>query len=301
MIYSLTVTNSLGESLTFELSNPLASGYAIKQIDGVGTPDMNVNATPYGIGDGSAFGSVKAEYRLITIILYPLAKPTVETTRQKLYKFFQVKKEIVLSFNTENRILTASGYVQKIEPSIFDNPESISIEVKCLNPYFYKLSKDDSKFYGIIPKFQFPFSNESLTDKLIEFSEYSIDNRSEIEYSGEIDSGLKITILCQSSPGDIIIYNVHTLERMEIISERIEAVSGAPLGPKDIIEINTESGEKYVRLLRNGVYYNILGAMNRNMSWFKLTQGVNLFTYTTSMEHAAIIMTFSYRDAYVGL
>lgn len=301
MIYSLTVTNSIGESLTMELGRPWASGYAIKTIDGVGTPDMNVNTTPYGIGDGSVLGSIKAEYRLITIVLYPLAVPTVETTRQKLYRFFQIKKEILLTFNTENRIVMISGYVQKIDPNIFDNPESISIEVKCVNPYFYKMANDQTNFYGVEPMFEFPFSNESVTEPLIEFSMFTIDNRMTIDYKGEIDAGIKITIECHSPPGDIIIYNVDTLEYIQIFSERIEAASGAPIGPKDIIEINTESGEKYVRLLRNGVYYNVLGAMNRGMTWFKLKQGPNTFTYTTTDEHAAISMTFSYRDTYAAI
>lgn len=626
MIYSLTVTNSIGESMTLELSNPWASGYAIKNIDGLGTPDMNVNTTPYGIGDGSVLGSIKAEYRIITIQLYPLAFPTVETARQKLYRFFQIKKEIVLTFNTENRLVTIEGYVQKIEPNIFENPESISIEVKCINPYFHKMMKDQTKFYGIEPMFEFVFSNEFeylsmggwvegsfpsdssngdwslsaqgkglnvifpknssvgplfsndgfkwtqapylgyngwtslvfLNDKFIvcnaawmvgvsedgdswnvskvpgpnnineyiltqnvflvvgndiclrfgygriigagytsfanytrdgitwnpvvfpetyneclftagvyafgkimlvsstkqivytqncidwvsspislpvrldklwflngelfgfsyedryfyksldgfnwiktdlhdeswnstadivyangkylavlsdmelsiggggsskpdiifsaiyesmngfnwskvdfnrryawstalvvngkpilipsyssvflystpteieyldpiEFSQFTIDNRMTIEYEGEIDAGIRITIECQTPPGDIIIYNVDTLEYIQIFAERVEAASGAPLGPKDIIEISTESGDKYVRLLRNGIYYNILGAMNRGMTWFILKQGPNTFTYTTTDEHAAISMTFSYRDAYAAI
>lgn len=594
MLYSLTVTNTIGESLTFELSNPWASGYAIKQIDGLGTPDMNVNTTPYGIGDGSVLGSIKAEYRLITLMLWPLASPTVETARQRLYRFFQIKKDILLSFNTENRLVTIDGYVQKIEASIFDNPELITIEIKCINPYFHKMANDQTKFYGIQPMFEFPFSvefdyeggnewtedqlptnqawslsahgggysvvlnktlgvgvyrkdgsnweetslpsdpsnpfvsygelsyvndrfmtgrnssdkvgysltgkswayttlperyinplclfafglylvldtssefkacyssdleqwhklevpsisrlrsaiyeneklifltddkvyytfsspvfnewneknlptsldwtsivagdnlfvaynnkldtaiystnlvdwynftlpfqdsNERLTygdgyflylgavskrytistnlfdwveqtppsqtnvisvwlygdgkvmgfsrDKvfyntplrikdidLIEFSQFTIDNRMEIDYQGEIDAGIKITIECRTPPGDIIIYNVDTLEYIQIFAERIEAVSGAPLGPKDIVEINTESGNKYVRLLRNGIYYNILGAMNRGMTWFTLKQGPNTFTYTTTDEHSAISMTFSYRDTYAAL
>lgn len=416
MIYSLTVTNSIGESMTLELSNPWASGYAIKNIDGLGTPDMNVNTTPYGIGDGSVLGSIKAEYRIITIQLYPLALPTVESARQKLYRFFQIKKEIVLTFNTENRLVTIEGYVQKIEPNIFENPESITIEVKCINPYFHKMMKDQTKFYGIEPMFEFVFSNEfeigeaeddgsigsaetdlfyelydidfvgdaekvitihfqqttdlyqigvnrrttmayilddlqtspvtmeeitfrydpvkreilsvrngmaapvwyeNRVDKStiekrppkpvpiyldpIEFSQFTIDNRMTIEYEGEIDAGIRITIECQTPPGDIIIYNVDTLEYIQIFAERVEAASGAPLGPKDIIEISTESGNKYVRLLRNGIYYNVLGAMNRGMTWFVLKQGPNTFTYTTTDEHAAISMTFSYRDAYAAI
>lgn len=300
MIRSLTVTNSIGESLTLELTNPQKTGIAIKSISGLGTPEFNVNMAPFGSSDGSIMGSVKAESRTINIVVWPLFNPQVEDSRQRLYRYFQVKKPIVLTINGDNRTLMAEGYVESITPSIFDNPETVAITIICPDPYFHKTFNESTDFFGRMPLFEFPFSNESLIDNLLEMSMISIDHRALIEYDGEIDGGIQIVIECQTAPGTISIYNVDTLGSIVLDKNRVGAIVSGGILPKDIIEINTESGNRYIRLLRDGRYYNILGAVNRNIDWFKLKQGPNMFTYTTDSEAATIIMTFKYRSTYAA-
>lgn len=47
----------------------------------------------------------------------------------------------------------------------------------------------------------------------------------------------------------------------------------------DTITINTRKGNKSITLLRDGVYYNILNALDKNSSWLTLTHGDNVFSY----------------------
>lgn len=300
MIKSLTVTNSIGESLTLELTRPDKSGIAIKSINGLGTPDFNVNMTPFGSSDGSILGSVKAESRTIIITVWPQFNPMVEDSRQLLYRYFQVKKPIELSVLGDNRALMIEGYVESITPNIFDNPETVQISVVCPDPYFHKIFMEDTYFFGMVPLFEFPFSNESLIDNKLEISAYSLNDRAQIDYDGEIDAGLYITIECYSDPGTISIYNIDSLGALVIYNDRVEAITSRGIIEKDRIEICTETGNRYIRLLRGGVYYNILGAVNRNVDWFKLKQGPNVFTYITEKEHASIIMTFKSRSSYAA-
>lgn len=298
MIKSLTITNTIGESLTLELTNPQKNGIAIKSISGLGTPEFNINMAPYGSSDGSILGSVKAESRTINIIVWPLFNPQVENSRQLLYRYFQVKKPIEITVHGDNRTLMAEGYVESITPNIFDNPETVTITVVCPDPYFHEAFNETSDFFGRIPMFEFPFSNESLIDNLIEFSIISVDHRSIIEYEGEIDGGILITVDCTTAPGTISIYNVETLGSIVINNERVKTIVSGGILAKDVVEINTETGNRYVRLLRDGRYYNILGAVNRDIDWFKLKQGPNQFTYTTTEENATVVMSFKYRSVY---
>lgn len=300
MIKSLTVTNTIGESLTLELTKPEKTGIAIKSIDGLGTPEFIVNMTPFGSSDGSILGSVKAESRTITITVWPLFNPRVEDSRQLLYRYFQVKKPIELTIAGDNRVLMAEGYVESITPNIFTNPETVQITIICPDPYFHKAFNESSGFFGRIPLFEFPFSNESFTEKLIEMSMISVDHRAMIEYEGEIDGGIQIIIDCETAPGTISVFNVDTLGSIILDKERMRAIVSGGVIAHDRIEINTESGNRYARLLRNGVYYNILGAVNRNIDWFKLRQGPNLFTYTTDDPTAIVVMTFKYRSTYAA-
>lgn len=301
MIRSLTVTNSLGESLTMELFNPWKNGIAIKNIDGMGTPDYVVNMSAYGYGDGSSIGSVRAESRNVIIELYPMFNPQVEDSRQLLYRYFQVKKPIILTFNLDNRVVMLEGYLERNIPDVFSKLETIQISIICPDPYFHEAYQSESFFFGRIPMFEFPFSNDSITEKLITIAELSIDNRAQIDYNAEVDTGVLITIDVQSPPGDITIYNIDTLGSIHLPSDKIQLITGAPLTKDDRVEINTVSGTRYIRLLREGIYHNILGAVNKDIDWFQLQQGPNTYTYRTADEHATIIMTFQYRNTYASI
>lgn len=301
MIKSLMVTNSLGESLRLNLTNPWEHGIGVKKIEGLGTPDYQVNMTPYGYGDGSVLGSVKAESRNVLIELYPMMKPRVEDTRQLLYRYFQVKKPVVLTFELDNRTALLEGYVESNKPNVFDNPETIEISVICPDPYFHEPYESRSFFFGRVPMFEFPFSNESTTQPKLIMSELSLDNRAQIDYEPEIDTGILITIDIYSTPGDIVIYNVDTLGTIYLPASKIKLITGAPLQDKDQVEINTSSGTRYVRLLREGRYINLLGAVNKDIDWFQIRQGPNTFTYRTAEENATIIMTFQYRNTYAAI
>ena len=50
--------------------------------------------------------------------------------------------------------------------------------------------------------------------------------------------------------------------------------------PGDNIVISTFSGQKYVKLIRNGIEYNILNSVDKNVDWLTLHPGLNKFSYT---------------------
>lgn len=301
MIKSIIITNSIGESLELKLTNPWETGIGIKSITGLGTPKYSVNTLPYASGDGSLIGNVIATTRNIVFEFYPLDNPLVENSRQRLYRYFQVKKPVIMTFNLDNRNVSIDGYVEDNNPDIFSERETIQISVICPDPYFRENFASSEFFYGEAPLFEFPFSNESLREKLIVISELSLDNRATISYDAEIDAGLMIVIDCYSEPGDITIYNVDTLAKIKVYSDIVKQITGTKLSAGDQVLISTYSGDKYVQLLREGRYFNILGAVNKDLEWFTLQQGPNSYTYTTAEEHASIVMSFRYRNTYASI
>lgn len=300
MINAVEVTNSIGESLLLELFYPEKTGIAVGPITGLGTPQFTVNTIPYGIGDGSAVGTVRADYRNIVFKFWPLFNPLVEDSRQLLYRYFQVKKPITLTFHLDNRTVDIDGYVESNDPDIFTNPESISISVICPDPYFRDRDPDKTYFYGSAPMFEFPFSNP-VNYKTLIMSELSIDNRATIEYKPEIATGMEIEIRLESVTGDIALYNVGTEEKLLIYNDKIERFTGKPLDKGDQIFVNTVLGSRTIELYREGHRYNILGAVNRDLDWFQLEQGPNVFTYTTAEEHAFVFITFTYQNKYASI
>ena len=89
---------------------------------------------------------------------------------------FRQKKSVEIIIETDNRYVRTSGYVESNEPNIFSSQEGTSISIICPDPFFYSAGEDGNNvtdFYSIDPMFEFPFSNESLTEPLLVFGDNS--------------------------------------------------------------------------------------------------------------------------------
>lgn len=301
MIKSITVTNPQGEALKLELRNPESSGLIVQSIDGLGPSKANINSTELATMDGSLFASARATERNIVITLFMLAIPSVEGARQRTYKFFPIKKPVSLLVETDNRLVETTGYVESNEPVIFSDQESTQISIICPDPYFYEAATNAMAFVGVQPVFEFPFENNSLTENLLEFGEIRLDTRANLDYEGDADTGVVINIHVSGAASGITLYNTVTRESMKIDTDKIAAITGKALTHGDDIIISTVKGNKYVQLLRNGAYTNIIAALNKDADWFQLTNGRNVFSFTAETGEKNLIITFNYRNAYGGV
>ena len=281
MIKSITATNYLGESIELELGFPEKSGFLIQNIEGLGPIKANIKLTDFSGNDGSIFNSARAITRNIVISLIFLFKPTIEDTRQLSYKYFPIKKPILLKFETDNRISEALGYVESNEPNIFSDQEGTQISIICPNPYLHTRATP-TVFSGIESLFEFPFYNDSLDENLLEMSNTKSDTVDTIYYHGDADVGIVITIHTLGPASNISIYNTDTREMMSIATDKITEIVGSPIKAGDDIIISTVNGSKKVFFLREGEYFNIFNAIDKNSDWFQLSSGPNTFAYTAT-------------------
>lgn len=302
MIRSVTVTNHNNESITLELFHPERSGIIINNIEGLGPPDATINSNEVATIDGGIFTSARLGQRNIVFTLTPMFRPTIEDTRLEIYRYFPIKKNVHLDFVMDRRHAECDGYVESNTPTIFTGNETIQVSVICPDPYFYEIGEEQIAFAGTLPLFEFPFSNESLTEPLLEFGEIRQDNRAVLRYMGDVDTGIHITIhVMEQSAEQITIWNVDTRERIKIDTAKVQRLTGVTFSQGDDIEINTKIGEKYVRLLHNGKYWNIISCVNKDADWFQITAGNNTFTFTATSGENNLKVTFQYRNAYGGI
>lgn len=286
MIYSLAVTNFLGDRIRLELGKPENTGFLIKSITGLGPVKANVNTTEVATNDGSMFNSARLSQRNIVIqmvFVNSIYGEDIEEIRQKSYKYFPIKKSVELVVETDNRYVRTTGYIESNEPDIFSKQEGTQISIICPDPYFYSASEDGDNvtdFYSIDPMFEFPFSNESLTEPLLVFGEIQIKTEGVITYSGDSEIGVMIYIHAIGPAEHINIYNTETREVMTIDTAKLEKLTGRGLIAGDDIVINTLKGEKSITLVRDGVSYNILNCLDKNTDWFTLVKGDNIFAFT---------------------
>ena len=213
-------------------------------------------------------------------LLESINRESIEDIRQKSYKYFPIKKNVDLLIETDNRIVKATGYVESNEPNIFSSQESAQISIICPDPYFYSTEKTVTIFSSIEPLFEFPFENNSLTDNLLEFSRIIVDQEKNVFYKGDSEVGVVIYIHAVGEATNLTIYNPLTREVLKIDTDRLEALTGSVIKAGDDIIISTIKGQKFIRLIRDGEYINILNCLGRNSDWFRLVKGDNVFVFT---------------------
>lgn len=280
MIKSVTVINHLEEMLTMELGNFEESGFLISNIDGIGPGDAEISTTELAATDGGVYNSARLTSRNITFDLIFYSDDSIEDVRQKTYRYFPLKKDIKLIFETDNRSLQIDGYVESNNPEIFSKQEGTSISIICPNPYFYSLEKNVSVFSGIEAMFEFPFCNDSLTERLLIMSEIRTKYENVIYYQGDAETGVLMRVHFMGPVKDLTIFNITSREVMKIKTATIESMIGSTIAYGDDLYISTIRGSKSLTFLRNGKEYNVLNALDRNSQWITLDIGENVIAFT---------------------
>lgn len=305
MIYSVTVTNYVGDSIKLDLRKPNDTGFLIYNIEGIGPGKANINSTEISTSDGSKFNVARLSQRNIVFSIMftsTALNETIEQIRHKTYKYFPLKKEVELIFETEEREVRITGYVESNEPTIFSSSEGTQISIICTDPFFYSVKENTiTNFYPVEPLFEFPFSNESLYEKRIQFGRIRDVIEGVIKYEGDTEIGIIIYIRATGPASDVTITNVKTREVMKIDTDKIGTITGKPLQDKDDIIINTMKGNKSIVLMREGKTYNILNCLDKNTDWFTLSKGENVFGFAANTNQANLQFSVENMVIYEGI
>lgn len=304
MIKKITITNYLNESIEIDLRCPEKSGLLIYNITGLGPVKADINSTELSTYDGSIFNSARANSRNIVISMIFIEKNTIEETRHLTYKYFPLKKNLKIVIETDTRICETTGYVESNEPSIFSSMEGTQISIVCPDSFFYSSGNSGiniTYFYAVEPLFEFPFSNESLSDYLIEFAAIHMESVKSIYYTGDSEIGFSIEIHAIGTAKNVTVINTKTRESMKIDTDKLQQLTGNGIIDGDTIYISTMKGEKTITLLREGIYTNILNCLDKNADWFQLSKGDNIFTYTADEGLANLQISMQNRTIYEGI
>lgn len=304
MIKSITVTNYLGDSIKLDLARPELSGFVVKSITGLGPGKANINTTEVSTNDGSLFNSARLPQRNIVITLGFLWKNSIEEVRQLSYKYFPIKRNLTLLIETDNRKAEITGYVESNDPNIFSKSEDTDISIICPNPSFYSAEEHGSNLTvlsGVVPMFEFPFGNESLTEALLEMGTIENETEKVVVYNGDMETGVTITIHALGEARNITIYNTGTREIMRIDTNKIEAFTGSGIIAGDDIVICTIKGKKSINLIREGETINILNCLDKDAAWFQLVKGDNIFAYVAEYGSHNLQFKLEHRTIYEGV
>jgi len=306
MIKEFVITNNTGQSYRLELSNPWESGVIIKSVDGLTPTKATINTNDIATSDGSIYNSARQSQRNIVFkfrLLEDAGDGLIETTRQKLYRIFPEKKKVHIRVKTDNRNVTTEGYVESNEPNIFSKEEEQSVSIICPNA-FWTAPSTTYKLNGIEDMFEFPFSNESLTEDLICLGNIIYSAGTTFLYEGDVDSGIIISIHAIGQCINPSVYNIITKEIMTFNTTKIGAIVGDGknyMDSGDSIICSTVDGDPYVTFIRNGVEYNGIATLPKVSDWLKVQNGYNAFGYKAESGAANIQINIQTQILYGGV
>ncbi len=301
MIYAVTVTNSKDESIRLELANPDPVGMYVDSIEGIGPGDADIIMGDLASGDGAYYSFSRRDPREIRIVLGMMESTLIEDARLRCYHYFNLKKQVQLTFETDRRTLSIEGIVSKNEPDIFSEEEMVDIEITCPNPWFHDSDTSVFAFEGINAGFEFPFSNESLTRPRLEFGEVRPDPRTNLYYIGEVDTGFVMSVGFLGPVRGLTIVNATTREQMKIDDDMMLKLTGTELNLGLDLEISTVTANKYAIATYKGKTYNIIGALDRDADWFKISTGDNIFAFASEEGQEKVRLRFTYKNLYGGV
>ena len=154
----------------------------------------------------------------------------------------------------------------------------------------------DSRFYYVE---ELNRDNSYIRRRLI-FSEKYSRLEQVLTYKGDVPYGITATVEIFGSISGLIIYNIDTRGSIKFDDNKIRAVTGAGLQAGDVINFSTIDGNKYITLHRGVNSYSLLNCVNKNLEWFKMNVGDNLFSFTCSDTNACSF-TMTYKTALLGI
>lgn len=296
MIQSFQITNHVGETLLLPLSNFSNSGIIVVSVDGLGPSEASINTTDYAVMDGSYFNSAHVNTRNINLKLRPMEHMSVEESRHRIYKYFPVKQKIKMEVFTDRRVSSTEGYVESVTPDIFSDQEDVDISIICPDPFFYARDDFEVVFSGEEPAFEFPFSNEGLEPQLILGNVVDTTSRY-IYYDGDSAVGMELHLFFSGAATGIGIFNTVSNKAMHIDETKIQG----GFQDQDELIISTVRGKKQVRLLRNGLFTNVLNAVTIDSDWLDIQIGANTIVYSATTGQSNIELSLTYKTAYEGI
>lgn len=282
-MYKLQVENPRGETLTLT-NNP---NYNVFKIEGLNPPQASINTTVNGTADGVTINSSRVDSR--NIVIYLTIEGNAEANRINLYKYFPVKKSIILYFSNATRDVCIEGTVELIECDLFANKQVAQISVICPKSYFKSVKNLITEFNSVNALFSFPFS---IPAEGIEFSSLNSDLRQSIINTGDVATGLIIDLYATGTVVNPVIYDVLNKTYIKLNYTMIES---------DHIIINTNLGDKSITLIRDGVATDILGYLAVGSQWLTLDVGDNVYTKSADSGDSNLFMSFTTPLLYYGV
>lgn len=295
-VKSLKITNSSGDSITFGRHFYLDDGWDLSGLAAVvNYSDSNK--------DGASYQSTRMDVRdfpLPFFIKYTVQNADwIEARKQEAYTVCNPKKNPhTLEFETLagqtyllNAELTSSPTFATEEKMNESNEfwQNGLLQYTCSDPYLYKKENTVVHIASWIPNIVWPLV---IPEEGVAFAYRTPSLIANVFNDGHVDSGIVIKFRATGPVSKPSLINVNTYQELKMNME---------LETGDVVEISTERGKRYAKLIKNNVPVSVFGKIDKMSEFLAVEPGDNLFRYNaeSGLDNLDVIIYVS--SKYLGV
>ncbi|MGD6992175.1 phage distal tail protein [Sutcliffiella horikoshii] len=222
---------------------------------------------------------------------YGMKKETVQKHREKLYRIWNPKNKVTITFEDENNFYQIEGYPVSfpIFQDGFQNSNNtyqrFLLQMTCLDPFLYK-NKKTITFANVIPEFSFPLAFTDVvfgtkSDSLIE----SVVN------TGIMHCPIEIVMKANGTVVNPSLLNVYTGEKI---------LFNATIENGEQIYMNTGRTKEVSKITSNGKE-NFYYALDLDADFLQLNVGDNIFRFSAEQGEQFLQVEVSYKERLGGI
>lgn len=262
--------------------------YVVLSASGLNPPSASLFTSKSPNRKGSKYNGSTLDERNIVIEIKILGD--IEANRNALYDWIDTEQYCKVRYRNGVKNVYCEGYVQDCPIDYFTDNEVVSVAIICPNPYWKDLSEISADISALLKQFTFPFS---IAAAGVPFSTLRENNATTVFNAGA-ETGVKITIKCNSEVVNLTLYDARDTTRRFVIKTTLS--SGC------MVVIDTEGSPKTVKLINpDGTTENLMRYIGVNPTWFTLKKGINQFGYTADKGENDAEITIGYSNKYTGV
>jgi hypothetical protein len=270
--------------------------FILTHIDGQTTASASVSSTVIGGVDGDTVSNMQADFRPIIFDMRIREGVDVEEAKRRILRVIKLKQNGTIMWEQNDRTVTISGKVEKIDMPRWANGIVMQVEMHCEHPFWEDIEAVVEQISEAINLHYFtdePTDMLYFTEEGIVIGEYDTTRSKHFFNEGDVSVGLEIDIIALATVTNPIIYDAsNNFFGVGYGNEDKKVV----MQSGDKIVITTHRGRKSVTL--NGV--SIFSKIKPNSVWLQLATGDNRFAINSD-DDAIDNMNFSiiYKQRYV--
>lgn len=264
--------------------------YQLIDVDGMGPCDVSIATTAAAGYDGEMYQAARADMRQLNLAV-ALNTIDPEYYRQELYRALAVRKEIAVYYTGADRDVVARGYVQQVDVTYTENPQTITIAILCPSPWWASTQELVNTWRTLHENFIFPFSSTASPKELV-LGTIEQETIAAVVNGGEVACGLVFKLYARGTVKNPRLINVITREYIAL---------NLTMDAGDEVTIDTRAGAKTATMLRNGVVTSVFNQVDPASTWLQLDRLGCSFELGADFGLSGLEGTIYHNNLYAGV